>query len=74
MSPDNKSIVLCHLAHKIPQRQVYLNDWEFLSFVHGNFEEFNIRKQVVMMVKNRAHGSIKLLTVFIDPWKEIKFD
>ena len=27
-----------------------------------------------MMVRSREQGLIKLLTVFIDPWKDIKFD
>ena len=73
VSPDNKEIVLCHLAQEIPQRLIYLEHWEFVSFVHGNYEDSDTRKQIVMLVKNRALGKMKLLNLFIDPWKNINF-
>ena len=44
VSPDNREIVIVHLAHKIPQRSIHLKGWEFVSFVRGNFEEADIRK------------------------------
>ena len=37
VSPDSKEIVIMHLARKIPQRSIYLKDWELLSFVDGKF-------------------------------------
>ena len=37
VSPDNKEIVIMHLANKLPQRSIHLGDWELLSFVDGKF-------------------------------------
>ena len=80
VSPDNKELVLCHLAQDIPQRQIHLNQWEFISFVNGNFDvrDLDTRKQIVFLARHRKLNKVKLVALFIDPWKDIqlsdKFD
>ena len=51
VAPDNREIVIMHLARKIPQRSIYLKDWEFLSFVDGKFiQNKDTRSQITMLV------------------------
>ena len=73
ISPDNREIVISHLSHNIPQRLIHLRDWEFVSFVKGNFEDADLCKQVMLLVKNRKENKIKLIVISIDPWKAIEF-
>ena len=51
-----------------------MKGWEFVSFVRGNFEEADIRKQIIMIVRNTFTKEVKLVMIFIDPWKNIDFD
>ena len=53
-APNNREIVIAHVAQRIPQRSVYLDDLEFISFVKGDFLQADIRKQVCMLVKDHA--------------------
>ena len=39
----------------------------------GNFEAADNRKQVMLLVRNRKQNQIKMLVIFIDPWKDIQF-
>jgi hypothetical protein len=50
-----------------------LDKWEFVSFVHGNFEDADVRKQIVMLVRSRELKKMKLVVLFVDPWKDIEF-
>ena len=36
-APNNREIVLVHLARNIPQRSIHLKNCEILSFVDGKF-------------------------------------
>ena len=54
VSPDNKEVVIMHLANKIPQRSIHLGDWELLSFVDGKFQFNDTRKQIILLVKSRS--------------------
>ena len=62
-----------HLARKIPQRSIHLGNWELLSFVDGKFHFEDTRKQIVMLVKNRATQQVKIMAIFIDPWKDVDY-
>ena len=73
ISPDNKEIVLMHLACKVPQRSIHLGDWEFLSFVDGKHKFDDNRSQIFLLVKNRIMKQTKVLAIFVDPWKAIDF-
>ena len=53
---------------------INLKEWEFVSFVKGNFEEADLCKQIMLLVKNREMNKMKLLMIFIDPWKDIYND
>ena len=52
---------------------IHLHDWEFVSFVKGNFEEADLCKQIMLLVKSRQDSKIKLIIISIDPWKELDF-
>ena len=61
------------MAHNIPQRSIHLGQWEFISFVKGDFEETDLRKQIIMLVRHTETKEIKLVMIFVDPWKDINF-
>ena len=39
----------------------------------GNFEDADTRKQIIMLVRHNVSKEIKLVMIFIDPWKDINF-
>ena len=55
VSPDNKELTICNLAYDIPQRQIHLNQWEFISFVEGQLwgKELDVRKSIAFLVRDR---------------------
>ena len=65
--------MICHLAQDIPQRSVFLDKWEFVAFVHGNFEDADVRKQIVILIRHRNLKKMKLLVLFVDPWKDVEY-
>ena len=42
--PNNREIVIAHVAQKMPQRSIHLKDWEFIAFVDGDFSNADTRK------------------------------
>ena len=68
-APDNKEIILVHLAHNMPQRSIHLGNYEFISFVKGNYEEPDTRKEIILLVRDRKRDKIKMLIIFYEPWK-----
>ena len=42
-----------------------------MAFVHGNFEDFDVRKTIVMLVRNRYLKKMRILVLYADPWKDI---
>ena len=58
----------------MPQRSIHLNKHEFVSFVRGNYEDADTRKQIMILVRDRKERQIiKLLIIYIDPWKNIDY-
>ena len=55
-SPDNRDIVLVHLAQDIPQRTIHLGHWEFVSFVNGSLNRDDISQQILFLVKHARTG------------------
>ena len=39
----------------------------------GNFEAADNRKQIMLLVRERNLNRMKLIMIFIDPWKDIQF-
>ena len=50
---------------------MYLENWEFISFVEGDFDKADTRKQILMLVRDIETKEINLAIFFIDPWKDI---
>ena len=73
VAPDDKEIVLVHLAHNMPQRSIHLGKYEFVSFVKGNYEAADSQKQIVLLVRDRKMNIFKTLIFFIQPWDYIDY-
>ena len=41
--------------------------------MQGNFEDADVRKQVVMLVRNRDLQKMKLVVLYVDPWKFVDY-
>ena len=74
MAPDDKEIVIVHLAHNMPQRSIHLGKYEFVSFVKGNYEAADSRKQIVLLVRDRKINIFKTLILFFEPWDYINYE
>ena len=57
VSPDNKEIVITHLANKFPKRTIHLGKWEIISFIDGRlyYDGYSedTRKQINMLLLDR---------------------
>ena len=53
---------------------MHLYNWEFISFVEGDFDLADTRKQILMLVRDLETEEINLAIFFIDPWKNIDRD
>ena len=50
-----------------------MDKYEFVSFVKGNYEDKDTRKQIIILAFDREEGKFKLLITYIDPWKRIDY-
>ena len=42
-----------------------------MSFIEGNLEKADTRKRITMLVRNRTLKKMKLVIIYVDPWKDI---
>ena len=42
-----------------------------MSFIEGNLEKPDTRKRITMLVRNRTLKKMKLVIIYVDPWKHI---